>query len=112
MSTQARRYQTFITGKAAQESYKVNGVKFDGIKNGVLIDAKSGYTNFVTKEGKFHEFFQGQESIIKQARRQIAAANGMPIEWHFENEIVRKTFEELFKKENILEITLKHTPIP
>ena len=86
MSTQAARYQAFITGKAANQSYQLNGVKFDGIKNGVLIEAKSGYANFATKEGEFHSWFPSVPDLMDQGRRQLKAAGVTPVEWHFEYE--------------------------
>jgi RHS repeat-associated protein len=60
MSVAAAEYQSFITGRAANESYLLNGVKFDGVIKNVLIDAKSGYGNFVNKAtGQFQGWFKG-----------------------------------------------------
>ncbi len=71
----------------ASKSYVLNNVKFDGIKDGVLLDAKSGYENFIDKKnGTFLEFFRGGKALKAQAKRQVAAAQGNPIEWHFEHE--------------------------
>ncbi len=82
MSDRASAYQEQITGQAVTQSYVVNGVKFDGFKNGVLLDAKGpGYANFVNSDGEFQPWFNGQQSLLNQARSQIEAANGVPITW-------------------------------
>jgi len=111
MSKAAAQYQQHITGKVATESYLIDGVKFDGIKNGVLLDAKYGYASFMNKNTrKWHKWFTGQDPLKAQAERQIKAAQGMPIEWHFENkqirDLVAKTLSEKYK-----EITCIYTPL-
>ena len=71
MSAAAARYQSFVTGKAANQSYKLNGRKFDGFKNGTLLEAKSGHLKFINpKTGKFHEWFKesGLAKMLKQAK--------------------------------------------
>jgi len=48
MSERAAAYQTQITGRPANESYTVKGVKFDGYSAGMLLDAKGpGYAQWV-----------------------------------------------------------------
>ena len=50
-SGRARMYQEAVTGVPSEISYRVNGVKFDGFKNGTLIDAKGpGYERFLYTE--------------------------------------------------------------
>ncbi len=95
----------------ASKSYVLNNVKFDGIKDGVLLDAKSGYENFVNKEkGIFHKWFTGHGALVAQADRQVKAAQGNPIEWHFEHEEVMQCVENLLN-ETPHNIIFKHTPI-
>lgn len=54
MSQASRDYQRFVTGAEDGMVYKVNGVKFDGYKDGVLIEAKGNYSQFVNQTtGKF-----------------------------------------------------------
>lgn len=56
--------------------YELNGVKFDGFKDGVLLEAKGlGYANFV-KNGEFAEWFKdtGLKSLLDQVKRQRDAA--------------------------------------
>ncbi len=95
----------------ASKSYVLNNVKFDGIKDGVLLDAKSGYEKFVNKKtGIFHKWFTKGDALKAQAERQVAVAQGNPIEWHFEHEEVMQCVKELLSKtpHNII---FKHTPI-
>ena len=51
MSARARMYQEAVTGVPSEIGYRVDGVKFDGFKNGTLIDAKGpGYERFLYTE--------------------------------------------------------------
>lgn len=113
MSDAAKSYQEFITGRSIRESFLLNGVKFDGLKNGILSDAKSGMLNFVNTNGTFKQFFlnsnTGANAILDQARRQRAAAGDLPIEWHFEHRLVRDAFENLLRNGGF-NIKFIHTP--
>ncbi|WP_281979716.1 Tox-REase-5 domain-containing protein [Tenacibaculum mesophilum] len=95
MSDAAKSYQELISGRKWNESFVLNSVKFDGLRSGVLSDAKSGMLNFVNSDGTFKAFFTGKDAIVSQARRQRAAAGDLPIEWHFEHDNVRLAFEKL-----------------
>ncbi len=107
MSVAAAEYQSLITGRAANESYLLKGVKFDGLIDDVLVDAKSGYGNFVKQStGEFYEWFKGSKSLIEQARRQIGAAEGSKIQWYFQNNATMRATQNLFREEGITEIEL------
>ena len=111
MSDAAKSYQTHVTGKAWNESYVLNGTKFDGYSNGILLEAKSGHLNFVNpKTGEFHRWFKGKEDIISQAKRQKDAASGNRIRWTFENEEVMNATKNLFEARGIDGIELMHVP--
>ncbi|WPO78022.1 RHS repeat-associated core domain-containing protein [Flavobacterium sp. KACC 22761] len=111
MSAAAAKYQTSITGQAANKSFLLKGVKFDGFSNGILQDAKSGMGNFVDKAtGSFKPWFTGGRKMIEQAERQIGAANGTKIQWFFENKSVMEATQKLFKKEGIKGIELIYKP--
>lgn len=111
MSAAAAKYQTSITGQAANKSFLLKGVKFDGFANGVLQDAKSGMGNFVDKAtGNFKPWFTGGKKMLEQAERQIGAANGTKIQWFFENKAVMEATQKLFKKEGIKGIELIYKP--
>ncbi len=110
MSQAAAAYQSFISGKPFNVSFKLNNVKFDGIRKAFLVDAKSGMLNFVNDNGTFKPFFTGQDAIINQARRQIEASNGLPIEWHFQHENVRIAYKNLIEGAGLMGIKFIHTP--
>ena len=102
MSEASRNYQRFITGAEDGMVYKVNGVKFDGYKDGVLIEAKGNYSNFVNKKtGEFYKWFDGKDSLISQAKRQSDAANGIKIQWYFNDEVSMSAIKELFSDQDV-----------
>jgi hypothetical protein len=69
-------------------------VVFDGYSNGVLIDAKDRYAQFINKDGTgFNEWFQGQDGLRDEAARQEQAANSAPIEWRFSDKKTGEFFE-------------------
>ena len=112
MSEASRNYQKFITGASDGMVYKVNGVKFDGFKNGMLIEAKGNYLQFVNKKtGEFQKWFSGKDSLVSQANRQINAANGTKIQWFFNDETSLNAVKNLFSKENITDIELIFKPM-
>jgi hypothetical protein len=88
MKPPSRRYQEQITGHSADDAYwvggmstKAGGVKFDGFKNGVLLEAKGpGYAKFFEgldpKEWFRHS---GAQGLIDQAQRQSDKVRGMGI---------------------------------
>ncbi len=109
MSAQAAAYQARVAGTNAGSAYVVNGVKFDGFANGVLIDAKSGYTRFV-RQGEFRSWFRGADSLAAQAQRQLVAANGTPIQWRFAEESAASATRSLFQQRGISGIDIVHVP--
>jgi hypothetical protein len=111
MSPRAAQYQTRITGKPIDQSYVVNGVKFDGFQGGTLLDAKSsGYKDFV-ENGRFSDWFTGKQSLLDQAQRQVTAAGGTPVEWHVADKEAIPAFKELLKDTAAESIKIVHTPI-
>ena len=78
-----------------------------------MLEAKGpGYAKFISN-GEFRTWFNGYKGLIDQARRQIIASNGMPIEWHFAEEVSANLVRRLLA-ENELEIIkiIYTTPIP
>ena len=109
-SNAAKTYQEQITGVSAGNAFEVNGVKFDGVSNGTLIEAKSSYDSFIGKDGIFRSWFKGQKALVNQAERQIEAAGGAPIEWNFSSQKTLDATKTLFENNNVTGITLKYTP--
>lgn len=81
----------------------MNWVKFEGLVNGTLVDAKSKYAFLLEKNW-------AQRGLLEQAQRQIKAANSAAIEWHFAEEAAAKTVQQLFKQEAVTGISVHYTP--
>ncbi|MFB1484680.1 Tox-REase-5 domain-containing protein [Corallococcus sp. RDP092CA] len=121
MSARARRYQEQITGHSADEAYWVGGVgpnsggvKFDGFKDGVLLEAKGpGYAKFF--EGlEPKEWFRhsGDQGLIDQAQRQLSRvrSTGTPIQWHVAEMRAADAIRLLLNEAKIRGIEVVHTP--
>ncbi len=110
MSDRAAAYQSRITGLGNNVGYVVDGVKFDGFANGALLDAKGpGYATFV-KGGQFQPWWNGADSLVAQAQRQLQVAGGTPIQWHFAEEAAANATQNLFQTHGISGIQIIHTP--
>jgi RHS repeat-associated protein len=111
MSSRAMAFQELVSGGIkAGTSFLRNAVKFDyvDVARKVLIDAKGpGYANFVNKSGEFYKWFAGRTTLVEQAQRQLAAAKGMAIEWHFAEDAAMKATQKLLKAAGINGIKLK-----
>jgi RHS repeat-associated protein len=111
MSARAMAFQELVSGGIkAGTSFLRNAVKFDyvDVATKVLVDAKGpGYANFVNKTGEFYRWFAGRTTLIEQAQRQIAAAKGMAIEWHFAENAALKATQKLFADAAAAGINLK-----
>jgi hypothetical protein len=108
MSKDAAAYQSRVTGAKAGKGYYLNDVQFDGFEPGKLIDAKL-YTN----DGRFmrDQWYQYNKAwdILDDARRQLKAAGGMPIEWRVAGSNPAALIDQLFKTHGI-PITVVHVP--
>jgi hypothetical protein len=109
MNDAPRAYQTQVTGRTGQ-AWVENGVKFDGMKDGRLIEAKGDYSGFVDKEGKLYWWFSKEQSLIDQAERQLGAAQGTPVDWYIANEPSMKIIEEIITREGHTEINFVLLP--
>lgn len=110
MSDRAREYQARVTGRSDGFAYEVNGVRFDGYRDGVLQEAKGpGYAHFA-KNGNFPRFYEGRENLRKQAKRQLEAADGRPVEWLVAEEEAIVAMRRLLKEYDIEGIHFKHVP--
>ncbi|EFL32711.1 predicted protein [Streptomyces viridochromogenes DSM 40736] len=114
-------YEQRITGIPVGFGYVIHDtpnvkgfVKFDGFKNGVLLDAKGyEYAKWV-KDGKFVPFFSGADGLVKQANRQLdavkAAGTKTQIRWDIAEYDAYVAIKNLFSEKGITGITLVHTP--
>jgi len=110
LKERAAAYQRQITGANPDLAYWVKGVKFDGFKGGKLLDAKGpGYAKFLSK-GKFEPWWDGSEELVKQARRQLAAANGTPVRWPVAEQDAAVAIRNLLRNRGITQIDVVHVP--
>ncbi len=103
-------YQEQITGQDVGLTYRVNGVKFDGIINGVLQEAKGEGYGWAVKDGEFIPNYKGAAGIIKQGASQVAAANGVPITWSVAEQPVVSGIDTLFAQNGITGINVVYAP--
>ncbi|WP_306799602.1 Tox-REase-5 domain-containing protein [Corallococcus sp. AS-1-6] len=110
MSEASRKYQAQVTEAPTGKVYKVQEVKFDGFKMGVLLETKGpGYSRFL-KDGSFRTWFRGADGMLEQAKRQFKAAKGTPIQWHFAEREVADAVRDLFRNEGLGTIKVVFTP--
>lgn len=113
------RYQEFVTGVRGME-FNVNGVDFDGVI-GTLNSAGNNFNDLILLDAKHwsYDFVDsmvngGNASIyadkINDARRQVAAANGINIQWHFHNQDAADLWRQALQRENITGIDVIYTP--
>lgn len=106
MSDFSRAYQKQITGQEGMV-WVQNGVKFDGMKDGVLLDAKGKYAQFINPNtGEFYGWFTGKQDLLDEAARQIKASEGANIQWYFAEEEALDAVQNLFMNNGINEIEL------
>ncbi|AKQ70007.1 putative hemagglutinin-related protein [Myxococcus hansupus] len=121
MKPPARRYQEQISGHSADDAYWVGGmssqaggVKFDGFKDGVLLEAKGpGYAKFFDElEPKEWFLHSGAKDLVKQADRQIRAVRGqgLRIEWHVAEAKAAAAIRALLHEAGVEGVKVLHTP--
>jgi hypothetical protein len=120
MSKRAARYQEQIGGHPVEEAYWVGGVgrgsggvKFDGYRDGVLLEAKGpGYANKFLDNLEPEPWFRssGARELIKQADRQFKASKGTSVRWHVAEEKAAKAIRKLLKEGGVPGVEVVHTP--
>jgi hypothetical protein len=122
MSGRARAYQEQIAGHSAEDAYWVGGVgkqsggvKFDGFKDGVLLEAKGpGYAEFFEglepKQWFLHS--GGAQELVRQARRQFETVRGrgIAIQWHVAEKRAADAIRQLLRNAQVEGIEVVHTP--
>jgi len=106
------KYQGQINGISGSYEYAIGEVRFDGYKDGVLLEAK-GFYQQLFKSGKVSKG-QIYGEMQKQLQRQVDAANGKKLEWHFAEQATMEQFQEVLKnsetgRELLEKVTLKVT---
>ncbi|MFI2630149.1 Tox-REase-5 domain-containing protein [Streptomyces collinus] len=109
------RYQEQVSKVKRGKEYAVKDPKtgrdvdFDGWDSSrqTYVEAKFGYSNKVRADGTLEP--AQADKFIEQARRQLSAANGKPVEWNFSNKAVAEAAEEAFDDAGI-GVVVKYTP--
>lgn len=109
------RYEEWITGTPPGRKYRVRCIDFDGYdaERKVLLYAK--LFRRLCRQPKQWGLRGWDGPVINEARRQVRAANGEPIEWHVGlQEPAERARTLLAEYTNIAEKQLKiiHTPMP
>ncbi|MFF7374255.1 Tox-REase-5 domain-containing protein [Streptomyces massasporeus] len=109
------RYQEQVSKVKRGKEYAVKDprtgrdVDFDGWDSArqTYVEAKFGYSNKVRADGTLEP--AQADKFVEQARRQLSAANGKPVEWNFSNKAVAEAAEEAFDEAGI-GVVVKYTP--
>ncbi|MFF7766278.1 Tox-REase-5 domain-containing protein [Streptomyces massasporeus] len=109
------RYQEQVSKVKRGKEYAVKDPKtgrdvdFDGWDSSrqTYVEAKFGYSNKVRPDGTLEP--AQANKFVEQARRQLSAANGKPVEWNFSNKAVAEAAEEAFDEAGI-GVVVKYTP--
>jgi Flp pilus assembly pilin Flp len=110
------RYQEQVTGTERGYEYvvphtnpDVPDVEFDGWDSSrqTYLEAKNGYDSFLSAD-RAELTPSGRERLLTEARRQVEAARGKDVEWHFSNEEVADAARDAFEDAG-LDIEVVHT---
>jgi hypothetical protein len=110
------RYQEQVTGTQRGYEYvvphtdpDVPDVEFDGWDSSrqTYLEAKNGYDSFLSAD-RTDLTPSGRERLLTEARRQVEAARGRDVEWHFSNEEVADAARDAFEDAG-LDIEVVHT---
>ena len=107
------RYEEFITGVPSGRKYRVRCVDFDGYdsERRVLLYAK--LFRLLRRQPRQWGLRGWDGPVINEARRQVRAANGIPIEWHIGLEVSAERVRTLLTEyTDITERQLKVTYTP
>ncbi len=90
------KYQEQINGISGSFEFLLGNVRFDGYKDGVLLEAKGFYQQIFKKYG---ERVQTKifDNMTKQLKKQVDAADGLKLEWHFAEQETMEQFTKHLK---------------
>lgn len=96
----AAKYQSARNGRPLGWDYYYNKVKFDGYRDGALLECKNNWKSLVSKrKGDFYGFIK--HVILKQAKTQQTASNGMKVIWEWSDQEAGDACRKLFQDNNI-----------
>ena len=104
-------YQSQISGLPIGMGVRLNGVNFDGCRegDGTMLDATVTGPWFLSLPGFVFRTLSEYNDTRNQAFRQMYAAGNRKIEWHFSNQRVAEFWKGEFAKLGY-KITVKYTP--
>ncbi|MEW2065678.1 Tox-REase-5 domain-containing protein [Streptomyces sp. NPDC007346] len=112
------RYQEQITGTNRGQEYVVPhpregrpAVEYDGWDSSrqTYLEAKNGYGSYLSKSDPGTLTPSGREKFVTEARAQVEASGGKPVEWHFSDPEVAKAARRTFRDEG-LPVKVVHSP--
>ncbi|MFE7456971.1 Tox-REase-5 domain-containing protein [Streptomyces sp. NPDC057554] len=112
------RYQEQITGTDRGQEYVVPhpregrpAVEYDGWDSSrqTYLEAKNGYGSYLSTTDAGRLTASGKEKFVTEARAQVEAAGGRPVEWYFSDPEVAKAARRAFRDEG-LPVTVVHSP--
>ncbi|QRN99297.1 hypothetical protein JRI60_09875 [Archangium violaceum] len=120
MSEQARDYQAQVTGAPRRWAYKVcrdgECVNYDGYdpKTGTLLEAKAReYQKWFDENLNPRFKYEGLDSMIEQAERQLRVAGGVPVRWHVAEPRMVAVLRKWFDANGFQAIEVVYTkPVP
>lgn len=116
MSDLARSYQSYATGMDANTVYVVNGYNFDGYVDGKIIDAKGPtYDKLLTPSSPGSSVYPYQgvaDKLVQTANKELAAANGVPIEWRVMEAGAVPKIQDVLARAGITGINVVYYPMP
>ncbi|MEU2145562.1 Tox-REase-5 domain-containing protein, partial [Streptomyces globisporus] len=113
------RYQEQITGTNRGQEYVVPhpregkpAVEYDGWDSSrqTYLEAKNGYDSYLSQSRPGTLTPSGRDKFVAEARAQVEAAGGKPVEWHFSNPEVAKAARAAFREAR-LPIKVVTTPV-
>ncbi|WP_218924935.1 Tox-REase-5 domain-containing protein, partial [Streptomyces sp. t99] len=113
------RYQEQITGTNRGQEYVVPhpregkpAVEYDGWDSSrqTYLEAKNGYDSYLSQSRPGTLTPSGRDKFVAEARAQVEAAGGKPVEWHFSNPEVAKAARAAFREAR-LPIKVVPTPV-
>ncbi|MFD3972130.1 Tox-REase-5 domain-containing protein [Streptomyces cyaneofuscatus] len=113
------RYQEQITGTNRGQEYVVPhpregkpAVEYDGWDSSrqTYLEAKNGYGSYLSKTDPGTLTPSGKDKFVAEARAQVEAAGGKPVEWHFSDPEVAKAARKAFRDEG-LPVKVVPTPV-
>ena len=118
MKPAARKYQAQNTGAPEGWVYRVRTgsgprdyVDFDGFDAGILLETKGpNIAKFINDNLEPRWFFEGTNSILLQAAKQLEAANGVPVRWIVAERRLADYLRMLFDKNKLGRIEVIHIP--